>query len=117
MKKINVALIGYGMSGRTFHLPPIVRNNNYEIKMVMTRNPKNQEDLISEYPGIQIITSFDEAVNNKEIDLVVIATANLVHYEYTKKTLENGKHVVCEKPFVKTYAEAKELFDLANKNN
>lgn len=117
MKKINVAVIGFGMAGREFHMPPLDKNDKFFVKKVMTRNPKNQSDLKEQYPYVEIITSFDDAINDETIDLVVIATANDVHYEYTKKALEHKKHVVCEKPFVETYQMAKELYDLADKNN
>lgn len=113
MKKINAAVIGFGMSGRKFHVPGLNESNYYNIKKVMTRNEQNQKDLANDYPNIEIITSFEDALNDPEIDLIVIATSNDVHYEYTKRALMNGKHVVCEKPFVETYKEAKELYDLA----
>lgn len=117
MIKINVAVIGFGMAARAFHIPPIVKNDNYMLRKVMTRSPKNQDDLKRLYPDVELITSFNEAIEDKDIDLVIIATANDVHYEYTKKALEMKKHVVCEKPFVESYEQAKELYDLAFKNN
>ena len=51
----------------------------------MTRSESNQKDLKVMYPQARLITSFDEAINDKEVDLVVIAASNDVHYEYTKK--------------------------------
>lgn len=116
MKKINTAVIGFGMAAREFHIPAIVSNDKFNLYKVMTRSPKNQKDLSELYPQAKLITSFDEAINDPDVDLVVIATANDVHYEYTKKALNNKKHVVCEKPFVETYKKAKELYDLAFKN-
>ncbi|WP_162140154.1 Gfo/Idh/MocA family oxidoreductase [Haploplasma axanthum] len=116
MKKINVALIGYGMAGREFHAPPISLNKDFNLKMIMTRNNKNQEDAKKLYPNIEIITEYNDAVNNKDIDLIIIATSNDVHYEYTEKALKAKKHVVCEKPFVETYEKAKKLYDLADEN-
>ena len=41
-------------------------------------------------------------------------TPNHLHYEIAKKALENGKHVIVEKPFTPTYRQAKALIDLAN---
>lgn len=117
MKKIKVALIGYGFSGRVFHLAPLVLNEGFEVKKIMTRNAKSQTDLSILYPNIKIITSFDDAILDPEIDLVVIAVSNDMHYEYTKLALKHKKHVICEKPFVDTYKKAKELFELANQNN
>lgn len=117
MSKINVALIGYGFSGREFHLPPLSFNKSYCVKKVMTRSPINQKDLLKAYPDVEIITTFEDAVNDSNIDMVVIATPNDVHYEYTKHALLAKKHVVCEKPFVENIKDALYLFKLAQKNN
>ena len=117
MKKIVTAIVGYGFSGSTFHLPPIKHNERYQIKLVMTRSEKNQTQLKKDYPNAQIVTSYEDILNDKEVDLIVIATSNAVHYSYTKDALLHGKHVVCEKPFVETYEIAKELYDLAAEKN
>lgn len=117
MKKINVGLVGYGFSGRVFHLPPMLENDKYNIKKIMARSEKNVNDIKVSYPEFEIVSNFDDIINDSKIDLVVIATANEVHYEYTKKALEMKKHVVCEKPFVEKYEDALKLFELAKKNN
>lgn len=117
MHQIVTAVVGYGMSGRLFHLPPLAKNPNYRIKSVMTRNEKNQNDLKRDYPSVEIVTNYHDIIEDPEIDLVIIATSNDVHYTYTKEALLHGKHVVCEKPFVETYTKAKELFDLAHEKN
>ncbi|HPG43763.1 MAG TPA: Gfo/Idh/MocA family oxidoreductase [Acholeplasmataceae bacterium] len=114
MHKIVTAIIGYGMSGRIFHLPPLINHPNYRIKSIMTRSEKNQSDLKKDYPQIEIVTNFHDVIEDPEIELVIMATSNDVHYAYTKEALIHGKHVVCEKPFVESYTKAKELFDLAH---
>lgn len=115
--KINAAVIGFGMSGQEFHLPQIYDSKHFNVKMVMTRNPKNIKILNEKYKEVTVINDFNIALNDEEIDLIIIATSNDVHYEYTKKALEHGKHVVCEKPFVEKYKDATKLFELAAKNN
>lgn len=52
-----------------------------------------------------------------EIDFIYVAVANSVHYEYTKKALEAGKNVICEKPFTITAKQTQELIDLAKAKN
>ena len=49
------------------------------------------------------------------VDAVYIASPHETHYEYTKKALDNGKHVLCEKPLAFQKAQAAELFELAHK--
>lgn len=116
MKKIMVAIIGYGMSGKFFHVPPLYTHQNFTIKYVMTTNLERKAELEKEYPRIQVISNYETALSDPEIDLIIIATSNDVHYSYTKLALEHFKHVVVEKPFVETYKEANELYQLASKN-
>ncbi|TVP86805.1 MAG: hypothetical protein EA375_00240 [Acholeplasmataceae bacterium] len=116
MKPINVSIIGYGMSGQYFHLPPLLLNGDYHVKSVMTNNPDNIRLLSSNHPDLTIIQTFEQAVNDQDVDLIIIATPNDVHASYTTRALEAGKHVVVEKPFVETYQEASDLFALARKH-
>ncbi len=60
-----------------------------------------------------IETDYDSFLQNTEMDAVYVGIANTLHYEYAKKALEAGKHVICEKPFTVNSAEAKELADIA----
>ena len=52
-------------------------------------------------------------MSNPDIDVVIITSPNATHYEYTRLAIEAGKHVVVEKPFTVTSAEADQLIDLA----
>lgn len=50
-------------------------------------------------------------------DAIYVASPIATHYEYAKKALENGKHVICEMPFTQTMQEAEELYDIARRSN
>lgn len=54
-----------------------------------------------------------EMIKNADIDTVYVAVPNALHYVMCKEALDNGKHVICEKPFTSNYQEAKDLADLA----
>jgi len=107
---IKVGLVGYGMSGQLFHAPFIDVNENFELKKVVERHDQNS---LEYYPYVEIVNSFDELLSDNEIQLIVITTPNIFHYEQTKKALLAGKHVVVEKPFTPTAKEAQELIDLS----
>ena len=62
-------------------------------------------------PSIE--TDYDLFLKNSEMETVYVGIANLVHYEYAKKALEAGKHVILEKPFTVNSREAKELAAIA----
>lgn len=113
MKPLNAALIGFGFSARTFHLPQLLNHPNYRIKTVLTSNPKNQTDAKAILPAVRIETDYQNVLSDPEIDLVILTVTNEAHYPYTKQALLANKHVICEKPFVMTSQEAIELYELA----
>ncbi|XP_034839217.1 trans-1,2-dihydrobenzene-1,2-diol dehydrogenase-like isoform X2 [Maniola hyperantus] len=56
---------------------------------------------------------YDSIANDANVDIVFVSVLNLQHFEITKIMLENGKHVLCEKPMGMTYKQTKSLVDLA----
>ena len=110
MKTINVALIGYGLAGKVFHAPLVTSVEGLRLDAVVSSNPpKVSQDL----PGMTVLPSFDEAIAATGIDLIVIATPNTTHFDFARRALEAGKHVVVDKPFTVTAAEAGTLAALA----
>lgn len=65
------------------------------------------------YPGIKTFRSLEEMINDDEVELVVVNTPNATHYDYAKKALLAGKHVIVEKPFTTDVEEGQELIALA----
>jgi len=107
---LNVVLIGYGHSGKTLHAPLIQSVSGLNLTHVVSSNEaKVKYDL----PDIHVLKSAEEAFLLPEVDLVVIATPNDTHFELAKRALQAGKHVVVDKPFTSTTAEARELIELA----
>ena len=110
MDKIRTGLAAYGMSGRVFHAPFISTNPHFELIAVTERSKELSRE---KYPDACIVRSFGELIGLEGLDLVVINTPDSTHYEYARRALEAGKHVVVEKPFTTTVAEAEELVALA----
>jgi len=111
---IRTALVSYGMSGRVFHAPFIHLNPHFELVGSWERSQKNIEKA---YPGTISFSSYEEILIDPSIDLIIVNSPNDTHYEYTKKALLAGKHVVTEKAFTVTEKEALELEALAQKMN
>lgn len=109
---IVTGILSYGMSGRVFHAPFIETNPNFELYAVVERSKKKAAE---RYRAIVSYSSAEELLADEKIDLVIVNTPNNTHYEYTRKAIEAGKHVLVEKPFAASSAEARELFDLARK--
>lgn len=107
---INVSLLSYGMSGEIFHAPLVNAHPQFRLKTILERRPERSK---MRYPDVQIARNLDEIAEDPEIELVVVNTPNPTHYAFARKMLESGKHVVVEKPFTNTAAEAHELILLA----
>lgn len=116
-KGINVGLIGFGAAGQVFHAPIITSVEGLRLHRVTARKPEQREQLQQRYPEAIPAGSADEIINADDIELVVVATSNDVHHSLTKAALLAGKHVVVEKPFTNTSAQADELIELAKKQN
>ena len=71
------------------------------------------KELAEKYGISKIYTEYEKILNDKNIDTVYIGIVNNMHFEYTKKALEYGKNVVCEKPFTSTAEELKILIEVA----
>ena len=65
----------------------------------------------------KVFTTYEAMLNDKDIDLIYIATPPFLHYEQSKAALLAGKHVICEKPAALKTVEAEELADYAKQNN
>ena len=84
------------------------------ISMCVRPQSLEKGTLLSAKYNIPVIeTDYDHFLSNPEMEAVYIGISNLVHYEYAKKALEAGKHVICEKPFTVTSAEAHSLAAIA----
>ena len=110
MDKIRIGLAAYGMSGQIFHAPFISTNPHFELAAITERSKSLSRE---KYPDVSIVRSFDELISRIELDLIVVNTPDITHYEYARRALEAGKHVVVEKPFTITVAEGEELVALA----
>ncbi|RZJ68492.1 MAG: oxidoreductase [Flavobacterium sp.] len=113
MQQIATALLSYGMSGKIFHAPFLELHPGFELKGAWERSKKLiQED----FPTVKSYSSIDELLSD-DIDLVIVNTPTETHFEYAKAALLAGKHVLVEKAFTSTVAEAEELDELANEQN
>lgn len=113
---LKVAYIGFGNSVCRYHLPYLEKRSNFiEVKYIYRR----QEDRVGDeeretwYPNITFTSDIDTVMKDPEVNLVVVNTPDAFHVSYTMMALENGKNVLCEKPFAITAKEAKEVFDYA----
>ena len=111
MSEIRVGLVGYGLAGAVFHAPLICSIPRLRLSAVMT---SRRERVGQDLPHVRVVSGMGELLADEAIDLVVIASPTDSHFPLAKAALLAGKHVVVDKPFTVTVAEADELIHLAD---
>ena len=109
---MNFAIIGLGYWGKNYYRI-LNSNDNINLSAVVDSNQNiNLDEGIKHFPGLE------DLLNSKiNIDAAIIATPTNTHYEITKKLLNNGIHVLVEKPLSTKADEASELINLADEKN
>jgi scyllo-inositol 2-dehydrogenase (NADP+) len=113
MKKVKTGLLSFGMSGRVFHAPFIDLHPGFELAGAWERS---KQSMAQQYPETKSYPSIESLLQDSAVDLVIVNTPTYTHFDYTKKALLANKHVVVEKAFTTTVAEAKEIKSLAEQH-
>ena len=112
--EIGVGLVGYGMASRVFHAPVIEAVPALRLRKIVERRG---EESSGRHAGALTVRGVEEVLADEKIALVVVATPNESHFDLARRALLAGKHVVVEKPFTNTYAEARELIEISRGQN
>lgn len=118
MKKLKVAIIGQGRSGRNIHGSYFKSeaNTQYEVVAVVDEDAFRRERALTEYPGCQVYADYKELFARDDLDLVVNSTFSHMHYYVTKDLLLHKFNVLVEKPMARSYFECCDLMETAKAN-
>ncbi|MCQ2481681.1 MAG: Gfo/Idh/MocA family oxidoreductase [Clostridia bacterium] len=117
-EKIKVGIIGCGGIANGKHLPALSKNKYVEVVAFCDIIVERAEEAAKKYgtADARVYEDYKELLaNEKDITAVHVCTPNRSHSFITIDSLEAGKHVMCEKPMAKTYAEAKAMCETAKK--
>lgn len=107
---IRTGLIGYGLGGMAFHAPLIDAVPELDLAAIATSRAAAVHE---RYPTMAVLPDAAALLANPDIELVAISTPNDTHFPLARAALEAGKHVVIDKPFATSVAEAEALVALA----
>jgi predicted dehydrogenase len=97
--KIRVALVGASSFAQGVHLPNMVKlRDQFILKAVMSRTGANARAVATQYQSAYCTTDYEDVLQDREIDLVMIATRHHLHGSMVLQALQAGKHVFVEKP-------------------
>lgn len=111
---MKLALLGTGMIVKEV-LSVLREIEGIELVAILStaRSLATAQDLAKTHGITQATSDYEGILTNPEVDTVYVALPNHLHYDYAKKALMAGKHVICEKPFTMTGAELEDLVALA----
>lgn len=118
MRKLNVAIIGQGRSGKDIHgrYYQSEKNKYYCVKYVVDTDAFRRSVAEDLYPGCKTFDNYKELLAFDDIDLVVNASYSEMHYPISKDLLRHGKNVLVEKPFGRNRYECDDLMKTARDN-
>ena len=109
---IHVGVIGCGKIAQVRHLPEYADNEEAQIDGVYDLNPERAKEIAEKY-GARSYSSYEELLENPEIEAVSVCVANDAHAEITIAALKAGKHVLCEKPMAVTLDQCNAMVETA----
>ena len=113
---IGIALFGIGRAGG-IHLVNLLQNRRAKLLYVIETDEQRWEAVRDANNLTQVVrlnaSSVDQALNDKNVDAVVISTPTFTHEDLVERSLKAGKAVFCEKPLAETMEATKKLYGLA----
>jgi predicted dehydrogenase len=107
---MRVGLIGFGLAGTAFHAPFISTTTGLQLTAIVTSDPARQTQARQAYPAARVLSSADEIWREPtQIDVVVIAAANVAHVPLAMAAIVAGLPVVVDKPLAASAAEGRAL--------
>lgn len=110
-------IISTGTIAHNFAKTVAAMGGETEVYAVASRSQESAQTFADQYGIKKAYTSYEELVNDDNVDIVYIATPHSLHYENMMLCLEHGKNILCEKSFTVTAEQARKIYNLANEKN
>ncbi|MGY3766894.1 Gfo/Idh/MocA family protein [Vagococcus vulneris] len=111
----NIGVVGTGWISTEFVNQ--IDKKKYTIQSVFNRNPVSLEKFLITHKLPLGYTDYDDFIQQPALQVVYIGSPNQTHYDYAKRALLAGKHVLCEKVMVLTGEQSQELFTIAKERD
>lgn len=116
MKKLRWGILGAGNIANQF-VAGLYSSSKHMPYAVASRSKDKAQSYSEKWNLEKFYSSYEDLVQDKDVDIIYLATPNSLHFEHAKLCLENNKHILVEKPFTLSSEEAKEVFELAKTKN
>jgi predicted dehydrogenase len=122
MKKLNIGIIGYKFMGKAhsnaWRKAPYFFDLNVEpvLKVACGRHEASLKEFADRWGWEEIETNWQKVVERDDIDIIDVGVPTHLHYDVAIAAARTGKHLFCEKPMAMSYAQAKEMYEVAEEN-
>jgi predicted dehydrogenase len=122
MKKLNVGIIGYKFMGKAhsnaWRKAPYFFDLNVEpvLKVACGRHEASLKEFADRWGWEEIETDWQKVVERDDIDIIDVGVPTHLHHDVAIAAAKTGKHLFCEKPMAMSYAQAKEMYEVAEEN-
>jgi predicted dehydrogenase len=114
--KIKFGIIGCSSIARKSTIPAIINSKNSVLEMIGSRSISKAKKFAKEFDCSKF-GSYDDVLNNQNIDAVYISLPMSMHEEWSIKAAKSKKHILCEKSATLSYNSAKKIVKECKKNN
>ena len=111
---LRLGILGLGEGRST--ISAALSSERYELKTICDVNEDLCKQRAKEFDFHRYTTSYQQMLEDKDVDVIAIYTPDHLHAEHVKQALLHDKHVVCTKPFIDDLSKAKELLALQTKS-
>lgn len=112
-KQLNVGVIGAGWWATASHIPGIIQHERAHLRAVQSRQKCKAKQVADHFGADLFFDDYEQLVLAEDLDAVIVSSSPNMHFEQAKFALEQGKHVLIEKPMTFTVAESRTLCNLA----
>ncbi|MCY3831446.1 MAG: Gfo/Idh/MocA family oxidoreductase [Chloroflexi bacterium] len=106
---VSVGVVGTSWWADAMHLPALASHPRARAAAICGRNRQNAQSIAGAWGIPQVYTDYSEMIDSADLDAIIIATPNNMHYPIAMKAIERKLHILCEKPIALNYAQALEM--------
>jgi len=110
--RVRWGVLGAAKIANNFVVPALQRSRNGRVTMVASRDLSRAQAFATKHDIARVSASYEEVIASQDVDAIYIPLPTASHFEWCKKALLGGKHVLCEKPIAMNTAEVEELIAL-----
>jgi len=109
---IGIGVIGYGKQGAS-HARNVGKHDGFRLVAVCDPTEASRDQAQADHPDVRVYDDVEKILGDADVDLVIIVTPTTAHAPLSIKSMESGKHVVCEKPMCMNFQEAVRIRDVS----